>query len=280
MDVYIETVLLDNFVIDYIILFAVSKTLHLKIKKKFLAFASLFGAVFALLLPLINLHEVLLFTLKMCCGVLMIFIIIRKPLKKFLLSFFLFVIYTFVTGGAIIGIILFFNGNIYSAATLNYNFKVPVWAIAVGAMFIVLSTLKLVKFIDKKRHVFPFKRRVEISLGKNNCECEAFIDTGNGVFDSEGQGVNIISFNLAQKLIGEEKLNNVIIGLENNLVYEKKACFVAGGKKSIFFLIKIDSLKIYLDNTIHTIESVPIGISLTEFKGIDDCQILLHPQYI
>ena len=63
MNVYVEFVIIDNFVFDYLLLLLTFYKDRKQINKRIII-SSLFGTVFALVFPLLNLHELILFALK------------------------------------------------------------------------------------------------------------------------------------------------------------------------------------------------------------------------
>ena len=74
MKIYFEYVLIDNIIINFLILLCVAKTLHFNHKNWLLFISSIFGAVVALLLPLINLSQLMLLPLKLISGIIMLLI--------------------------------------------------------------------------------------------------------------------------------------------------------------------------------------------------------------
>lgn len=276
MEVYIEYVIIDNFVIDYIILFAVAKTLNIRCGKRHLSLGAGAGALLAVCLPLISVIDLVLYAIKFSTAAVMVLTIVRKPWKKYLLAYILFVTYTFVLGGAVIGIILFFNGDIYSAVTLNYNFSVPAGAIAGGGAFYIYLIIKLCKYVKRRINIYPFRREIELEYKGKSVKTSGFIDSGNMIYSAAGEPVTVISQKLAEKLLGQETVNNLILHICKDGEFEKKIFVSAAGKKSCIFLFKIDRLLIYSVDKVNIIENVPVGIVFSELAGTDGCEALLH----
>ena len=156
MVVYIELVLFDNFVIDYILLYVTARTLNMSIKKLRLSLGAFLGAVLAAVMPIIMFAEPIMLVIKIAAGAIIVLIGCAKgTFKKYLLCYLLFICYTFAAGGAIIGIILLFNGDIYSAATLNYNFGVPAGVICAAVFFVASVMVKTVKYIGRQKNIYP-----------------------------------------------------------------------------------------------------------------------------
>lgn len=280
MSVYIEYVILDNFIIDYIILYAVNKTLKLKAKRYRLFLGALIGAMLAVFLPLIKAPETVLLIIKLLTGLVMVALISFSGIKRYIVSFLFFITYTFVLGGCIIGLLLLLNADIYSAATLNYDFSVPAGVIAGVCFVYIMLMIKLIKYLERRKNIYPFKRRIKICYQNEEYESNGFIDTGNRMYDIDGSPVMIINEKLAKKMIPQDVLLKLYAGIYNGTDFIKKEFMTAHFKNSYMYIFKILKLLIYSGNEVNTIVNVSVGAVLTGFKGIEDCEALLHSDLI
>lgn len=280
MSVYIEYVILDNFIIDYIILYAAAKTLKLNSKWYRLTLGSAVGTVLAVLLPLLRLGSALTLLIKLSTGLIMVAAVCPLRLKKFIISYILFVTYTFVLGGCIIGVLFMLNADIYSAASLNYDYEVPAGLMAGICFIYIMLLIKLCRYIERRKNVYPYIRKIKLFYSGGEFLSSGFIDSGNRLYDSEGSPIMIINQNLAQKMINQETLNNLFLGTYSGDEFTKKEFRTTQNRNSCMYLFKVVKLLIYSDKSVNTIENVSVGIVLTGFKGIEGCDALLHSDFI
>jgi stage II sporulation protein GA (sporulation sigma-E factor processing peptidase) len=275
MSVYIEYVILDNFIMDFIILYAVSKTLRLRCGRIRLCFSSAAGTVLAVLLPLISAPQIILLLIKLACGIIMSSLISPFKIKKILLAYIFFITYTFVLGGAAIGILYVLDADIYSAASLAYSYKAPLGLLAGACFAYVILLIKLVRYLYRRKNILPFVRKIVIIHNGKEIPSTGYIDSGNKLYDDSGQPVMIISPLLLEQIFPPDIVLSLYAGSAKN-GFKKKEFITAQYRKSYIYLFKIDKLLIYSGDKANTIVNVSAGANLSEFKGIEGCRALLH----
>jgi stage II sporulation protein GA (sporulation sigma-E factor processing peptidase) len=279
MSVYIEYVILDNIVINYILLFAVTKTLRRRSRRFILWAGSALGTAAAVLTPLAVLPQVLLFVIKIATATVMTLFTGAKNFRSYIISLILFLVYTFALGGLIVGMLFLLNADMFFAAQLIYDYKVPVGVPLAACFFGGLLLVKLVKYIEKKRNLNPFIRDVRLFYDGREIAARGFIDSGNRLYDADGCPVILISSALAEKILPQDALLKMYSGLDDK-EFKKKYTVSAIGKKERVYLFKIEKLLIYFDGGANTIENVSVGAMLKGFKEIDGCDVLLHGDMI
>lgn len=280
MIIYIEYVLLDNFIIDYIILYASAKTLKLENKQIKLVLSAVIGTLFAVLLPLLKMTNPAILILKLLTGIIMVMLICPCNFKKIFITYIFFLTYTFVLGGSIIGALYVLKADIYQAVTLNYNYTVPIGLI-IGICFVyILLLIKLVKYLERRKNILPFIRKIKIFYNDYEYESTGFIDSGNRVYDKNGKPVMIIGMQLAEKIIPAKIFVKLLSGIYKGKQFIKKEYITAQSKNSYMYIFKISKLWIYSKDKVNKIVNVSVGIVFTEFKGIENCQALLHSDMI
>ena len=126
MEIYIEYVLIDNLVINYLILLLVKKTMKLKTNKLKMILSSLLGAVVAIILPLFDLPGLISVIVKIALGVIMLLTLTRfYKFKEFVFSFLLFLGYTLFLVGASLVTLLAFGTSLELLSQGAYDIKVP-----------------------------------------------------------------------------------------------------------------------------------------------------------
>ena len=110
MEVYIEYVITDNFIIDYFLLSLALKYSKAQVNRKRIAFSAAIGTIVAVLMPIFNASAALKFFIKVALAFVMI-IAAAKPKsgRGYFLSLCLFLIFTVIFGGAAIFYLHFFR---------------------------------------------------------------------------------------------------------------------------------------------------------------------------
>lgn len=274
MNVYIEYVILDNFLIDLIVLAAAFKTLKLKTKTVYLILSAALGTAFAVIVPIVKLNTVIEFISKVLISLLMVFIPFSgKNVKKFLMAYALFVFYTFLLGGMIIGVFFFTKTDFSAASSINYVGDIPVSLIICSPFLLFYFVDKVVKYIYRRKNVFPFTRKISVYYNDRKTDAVGFIDTGNRLYDKiTGGPVIVCDKSFALKILAD--------GLfEKNTKCRYMEVSTVNGVNKIM-LLNIPKLLIYNADELNIIENITLGISAQGFKNGGEYQVLLHPDIV
>lgn len=277
MEVYIEFVILDNLIINYILLNLVNVTLKLNAKKSLMLLSSAIGMVVAIFLPLITLNNIILFLIKIMLGLLMV-VIIKKPknLKTYFISFGLFLTYTFILGGMCFGVMFMLNVKTSFSGVILNNFEIPV------SLFILLGLIYLklmLKLIKAVRHKFTFNNfYYDVKVTNNNVSLylNGFLDSGNQI-ECDGTGVMVINYASFLKLYPNIDYQKLIMGnLKNcglkNAKFINVGSAANAGKMLIF---NVDELEVITNNKTVKLSNAKLGLSKSRFNSDFDC--LLSP---
>jgi len=121
MEVYIEYVIIDSFIINWLLLWSAVKTMGLKFNWFLCLISSLFGTIVSCLVPLINFSGIALFIIKLILGLLMVLMCYKyKSFKQCIYTFMIFVSYTFLMGGACYAVIILLGGT-FENITIGNN---------------------------------------------------------------------------------------------------------------------------------------------------------------
>ena len=127
MEVYVEYVIIDNLIIDFLLLKLSTKTVQVRSSLIRLLLSSVIGTVVAVIMPLFTLNNVLQVMVKLLLSITMCLISAKTDsLKKHIVNFLFFVFYTFLLGGAIIALFYFAGVDYNLYFTLNYNSFMPI----------------------------------------------------------------------------------------------------------------------------------------------------------
>lgn len=258
MTVYIEYVLFDNFIIDYLLLKATFATTKISVKKGRLFLCAFFGAIVALVYPLIAIKP-LSVAIKILCGLTLPLIATNYNSKRaYFVSVAIFFTYTFLTGGAIIGVFLLFN--------LDYSSEISIALMFLPVYLLISCAKEVITYIYKQKTVMNYTYDIEISLAGKTQKGRGFMDTGNCVYDGDTP-VIVCARRFAQSLIGENfyKIKSKRIALST----------VSGESESFAFIL--EQLVIYIDGQANIFNNVTMAVTNRVGDGYD---LILHPAFL
>ncbi len=285
MEVYIEYVILDNLIINYILLMLTSQTMKLCAKKSLCFLSSCFGTVVSIVLPLINfnlnnnLYNLILLILKIGLGMLMILIIKKfNNFKQYITSFFLFITYTFVLGGMCFGFIYLLNLKTSFSGLIIWGFEIPVGLFVLLGVLYLKILINIIKIVRHKQTYHKFYFDVTLKNESKKITITGFLDSGNQIMVNNC-GIIVINLKTLLKLYPNVNYKNIITGSLNNIGL-KNAEFInvvnsSGKNKMLVFTL--DELEIVDDsNKVICLKNQKIGLAKTNFYGKFDC--LLTPE--
>ncbi len=259
MVIYVEYVLLENLIIDYLLMKATLKITKKKSFKFRLFISVLFGAGFSVFYPLIENLKVLSFILKILVGLIMTLICADyKGIKEYFKFTAVFFLFTFSVGGGISGIFGAFN--VKSGEEVFY-------LLSVIPIYLIIKLIeKGIMFLYKRKTVFNFTYDCVISVNNKSIKCKGFMDTGNSLYDGN-YPIILITQKLALKLIDFKSFSFV-----------KKVAIKTVNKNSFISTIKPDFVSINIDGREYKYTEVKLGIIKNESGSFYD--LILHPDLI
>lgn len=258
MTVYIEYVLIDNFIIDYLLLKATYATTRIAVKKGRLFLCAFLGAIVALLYPLISVKPFSV-ALKVVCGLLITLLCARYESKKsYFVSTAVFFLYTFLTGGAIIGIFLILG--------IDYSAEISVALMFLPVYLLISGITRVIIYIYRQRTMLSFVYKVSLTLAGKTVVARGFMDTGNAVYDGDNP-VIVCGKRFFQALIGENfcKIKSKRISLST----------VQGVSEN--FAVVLDKLVIYIGDKPNIFNNVTLVVTNKVGDGYD---VILHPAFL
>ena len=211
LTIYIDVVLIENLIMNYIILLASSIIIKIKIKKIILLIASLIGAIYTILTYVIGIQIYSNFLLKFILSIMIIYVAYNPPnVKKMWKSLMVFYLTSFVFGGAAFALIyivkpqeiLMKNGMFLG----TYPLKNVVLAGIVGFISIN-TTFKIVKNKITKKDIY---KEIKIEINGKQIDLNAMLDTGNMLKDPiTGKPVIVVEKNILYEVLPKELLDNL-----------------------------------------------------------------------
>lgn len=257
MQVYVELALLENFCMDFTLLYCAKSVAKNPAHIFRLVIASVFGACFAVVFPLFNLGGVLSVIIKLLSGLIICALAGKfTSFKAYIKLTLLFTAFTALLGGSLIAVFSLAGIN-YEAGTGYYLSSVPIGIPLFGALILIIVARKIaakLKKVDKSEVaccVYKDDKKVNLS---------GFFDSGNKVYYS-GQPVCVIPLTAAQKIIDETRIETFV-----------KIHTVAESKKLKVFTA--DKLEIRKGEKVMAFKGVKIAVTPYADKAI------LHPDYM
>ena len=221
MTVYIDVVLIENLIMNYIILLATGIVLKAKVKHIRLIIASFMGAMYSIVTYLATIELYSNFLFKILLSIVIVNISF-KPLsiKTLCRQIVVFYLTSFVFGGAAFALIyiikpqdiLMKNGLFLGSYPLK-----SVLLSAIFAFFIIIVTFKIVKSRLSKKDMY---KEIKVLIEDKQIIIKAMVDTGNMLKEPiTGKPVVVIEHTCFYNILPKEILNNLekILGgdLEN-----------------------------------------------------------------
>lgn len=260
MTVYIEYVIIDNFIIDYLLLKTSLALSSVKVKRARLFFCALLGAGFSLLLPIISVSVVILALVKVLFGLLMVMLSAKfRSKREFYISSLFFFCFTFLTGGVILGV--------YSLLGLPYSTELSIAIMFLPVYFIVKGLRAVIKYVYRKKDVAGLIVDVELTVLERSITAKGFYDTGNGVYDGDNPVI----------ICSKRFIKGFLEPLLPRLKF-KKIELSTVNKKGQNVAISLQELKIYNSDRVNIFNNVTLVI-VAKSVG-DGYDVILHPALI
>ncbi len=284
MTIYIDIVLLENLIMNFIILLATGLILKEKIKSIRLLLASLVGAIYSVVsyLSILEIYQSMI--LKIILSIVIIYIAFNpQTMKKMWKDLIIFYLTSFAFGGAAFALIyivkpqdiLMKNGLFLGTYPLKTAFLG-----AIVAFVIIMVAFTVVKSKISKKDMFC---EIEIGLNETTIKATAMLDTGNMLKEPiTNTPVIVVEHTLLYECIPKEILNHLdeLIGGDfDNVPEEIKKEYVTklklipfsslGKQNGMLLGMKADFVKIKNEENEEVKNNIMVGIynkSLTK-KG-------------
>lgn len=211
MTVYIDVILIENLIMNYIIIFATGIILKIKMKQIRIILGSLIGAIYTIIAYVSNLRIYSNFILKFILSIIIVYISFNPQTQKQLWkSLLIFYLTSLVFGGAAFAIIyvvrpqeILRNNQLIFGTT---SMKVILFS-AILAFIVIILAFKIVKNKISKKDMFC---DIEVKINEEIIKTKAMIDTGNFLKEPiTNKPVVVIEHTLLYDCIPKQILNNI-----------------------------------------------------------------------
>lgn len=284
MTIYIDVVLIENILMNYIILFTTGLILKIKIKHLRLILASFIGAIYSIIAYMGILEIYSSIVLKIILSIIIVYIAFNpQNIKKLWKDILIFYMVSFVFGGAAFALIYIVKPQDILMKNGLFLGTYPLKTVLLGAIvafIIIITAFTVVKTKISKKDMYC---QIKIKINGKYIKAKTMIDTGNMLKEPiTNTPVIIVEHILLYECMPKEILNNLenIIGGDFSQVPEdirkkyisklKLIPYSSLGKQNGMLIgIKPETVKIITDEQEEERKNVIIGIynkSLTK-KG-------------
>jgi stage II sporulation protein GA (sporulation sigma-E factor processing peptidase) len=216
MTIYIDVVLIENLIMNYIILFTTGLILKLKIQSIRILIASLLGAIYSILAYTGVLKIYASFLLKIVLSILIVYIAFNpQNVKKMWKDLLIFYLTSFVFGGAAFALIYIVKPQDIIMKNGLFLGTYPLKTVMLGAVIafaVIIAAFSIVKSRISKKDMFC---EIETKINNKIVKTRAMIDTGNMLKEPiTNTPVVVVEHTLLYECIPKEILDNLenIIG--------------------------------------------------------------------
>ena len=264
MTVYLDIVLIENILMNYIILFATGFIQKNEMSQIRLIISSIFGGIYAIVSYLNIIPIYSNFFMKILLSIIMVYIAFNpQNYKKMLKTILLFYLTSFVMGGCALALLYIINPqniNFENGVLIGtYPLKVTIIAGIIGFIVIQIA-FRINKRQVKKKDMYC---KLDVVINKKISKIKAYVDTGNMLKEP--------ITNIPVIIVEKEKIKNLInidldkiIGGDSQNINKIKFRIIPfnsiGKQNGMLIGIKPDFVKVMFEDNEKYIEDVIIGI--------------------
>ena len=269
MTVYIEFVIIDNFVIDLLILLLTKSLLKIQTRKIFLLLSTIFGTVVAVVSPL--LPSIIAQIIKIPLTLSMVLIAYRpKTIKEFLAQTITFLISTFAMIGCCLAISQIFKIEVSVQNGMIMEYKFPVGAVLLICFVVFVSLKNIFKLILKKQKFAELSYSIILKNENKQIETMAFLDTGNKLVINE-KPITIIGYKTFFELFPNIDITKLLLSKNLNLKNAKYIETKSVNKNNKSLVFEIDEIVV---NKVSKTK-MPVLLSTTNFLKETGCDVVI-----
>ncbi|RKD34307.1 sigma-E processing peptidase SpoIIGA [Thermohalobacter berrensis] len=296
MYIYAEYLLLENFIINFIILYVTKHFSRTETSRLRLVIASIIGALYTLVVFFPSLKFMTTFIIKLSISILIIIIAFNPVrLRKFLTLIATFYVVSFVFAGAALALFYLSDFEVYVGNGIFYinNFPLRLLIIAIITSWILIkfSWGYIQSKLSKARVFIP----ITIEANHNSVDIVALLDTGNSLKDPITDiPVIIAEFSAIKNLLPKDVQNIFLKYKENSLeiissimeesIQEMKFRLIPfkslGKENGMLIGFKPDRVIVNEKDAIKNVTNIIVGIYNNKLSNENDYKALLHPDLL
>ena len=275
MTIYIDIVIIENLIMNYIILLATGVVTKSSIKSIRLIFASLLGAVYSVLAYSGILKVYSNIVMKILLSVIIIYVAFNpQNKKKMWKTLVIFYLISFAFGGAAYALIYIVKPQDIIMKNGLFLGTYPLKSTLLGGIIVFTFIIITFKFIKRKFNTKDITYKIEIRINEKEIKTNALIDTGNMLKDPiTGNPVIVVESTLLEDILPREilqNLENIIGGEFENVTEEIRNKYISrlklipysslGRQNGMLLGVKADEVEIIKEEENIKKDNIIIGI--------------------
>lgn len=210
MTIYLDIILIENIIMNYIIIFATSYIMKVKPKIKMMFFSSVLGGIYALIsyLQLLEVYSSMIS--KVILSICMVYIAFKPKNIKILLKYLVvFYLVSFLFGGCAFALLYFIKPEDVISLNGIYVGTYPIKIVLLGGVIGCLVIYFAFKIIKNRGDKNVLIYEIEIFLDGENMKTKAMLDTGNLLKDPISRApVVVVQKDVLKSIIPNKILEN------------------------------------------------------------------------
>ncbi len=250
MIVYIDVLVLVNFIVNLFVLHVTVQTLRKRVNIMWMCLSSFLGSLYVLTVVYPKFKYLSYLPFKIFIVIAMILIVFRQKSILFnIKASLIFILYSILLAGMCLFIAMS-NGNDMSFNVIIINF--PYQKLMLSVMIIYILIYRLVVFIGDRNKISTLIYTIDIVDGSYKKTINAFLDTGNELREP--------ATNLPVLIVERDILREVILDKNNTYYIPYK---VINGESGRLIGFKPQYINIHINKKIETIDVI---IAFCEYK--------------
>lgn len=178
MEIYIDLLLIENFVIDMFILLITTKLLRIKVVNSLLIISSLFGSVYTLVEVFPKLKVFSLFPFQIIIAFLMMMILLKgRSIALVTKGTCIYILCAFTLSGVSFGFSLWQNSYSLTMGYSISNYSMKYLIMSIVLVYVVAD--RAISYIRERALVSNFIYEIEVYINDIRYVIKGFLDTGN-----------------------------------------------------------------------------------------------------
>ncbi len=217
--VYLEYLILDNFIMNYLLLWVTGRIIKLGMVSWRIAAGSLLGTFYTVFFFLPDYYFLKLLGFKIILSILMIAVGFHfGDLKLFLKTLGTFYGVSFIFGGAAFGLFYFLDTQIMLQNGVFYIHDFPFHLLLISGVFSIFIIKHTWVWVRNRLSQDQLTMEIEIEFDGHMKRIKALLDTGNALYDPITKvPVMVVEFNKIKEILPKEIQEIYIASLENDL---------------------------------------------------------------
>lgn len=230
MKIYIDVLLVENFIIDMFILMITSKIVRIRVNNKYLIAASFIGAIYTLVGIFPDLKFFSIFPFQVIVAYLMMSILLKSRCWKTVIkATLIYIIIAFILSGISLSFALWQNSYSLKSVYKIENYSLKYLVISIILVYIVLD--RVTSYLRERALITNFTYDIELYIKDIKFVIKGFLDTGNELREP--------ITNLPCIIVEEKYLNSFIEEEEDKTYYIPYSAIGFKGKLRGFKVDKV-----------------------------------------